>query len=139
MLAWVRSAFGKTGTLVIEIAAALFIGIGIPLFWIWVGSVIQGARGAQMLEVTTAAIMITGVLVSYTLTLLVAASIEARRKPRRPAPSRYPWMRSMRDEPYRAGREQLSPVETVFVGTAVVATIAMTIWFFGFAGSPLPS
>jgi hypothetical protein len=27
----------------------------------------------------------------------------------------------------------------VFVGTAVVASIAMLIWFFGFAGSPLPS
>jgi hypothetical protein len=139
MLERVRSAFGKTGAFVVEVAAALFIGIGIPLFWIWVGSLIQGARGSQMLEVTTAAIMITGVLVSYTLAVLVAGAIEARRKPRRPAPARYPWMRSMRDEPYRPGREHLSPVETVFVGTAVVATIAITIWFFVFAGSPLPS
>ena len=27
----------------------------------------------------------------------------------------------------------------VFVGTAIVASIAMLIWFFAFAGSPLPS
>jgi hypothetical protein len=135
----VRAASGKTGTLIVEIAAALFIGIGIPLFWIWVGSLIQGARGAQMLEATTAAIMIVGVLVSYILALLVAAAIEARGRPHRPPPNRYPWMRSMRDEPYRAGVSHLTPVEMVFVGTAVVAMIAMTIWFFGFAGSPLPS
>ena len=45
----------------------------------------------------------------------------------------------MRDEPYRAGSEKLTPVEAVFVGTAVVASIAMVIWFFAFAGSPLPT
>ena len=45
----------------------------------------------------------------------------------------------MRDEPYRPGSDKLSPVEAVFVGTAIVASIAMMIWFFAFAGSPLPS
>jgi hypothetical protein len=27
----------------------------------------------------------------------------------------------------------------VFVGTAIVASVAMLIWFFAFAGSPLPT
>ena len=45
----------------------------------------------------------------------------------------------MRDEPYRPGSEKLTPVEAVFVGTAIVASIAMLIWFFAFAGSPLPT
>ena len=57
----------------------------------------------------------------------------------RTPPPRYPWNRSMRDEPYRPGSGKLSPVEAVFVGTAVVASIAMLIWFFAFAGSPLPT
>jgi hypothetical protein len=30
-------------------------------------------------------------------------------------------------------------VEAVFVGTAVVASIGMMIWFLAFAGSPLPT
>ena len=45
----------------------------------------------------------------------------------------------MRDEPYRPGTSKLTPVEAVFVGTAVVASIAMVIWFFALAGSPLPT
>ena len=35
--------------------------------------------------------------------------------------------------------EALTPVEAVFVSTAVIASIAMMIWFFAFAGSPLPN
>jgi hypothetical protein len=72
--------------------------------------------------------------------LLIAAAIQGRGSDdEQAAPPRYPWNRSMRDEPYRPGTSKLSPVEAVFVGTAVVASIAMMIWFFAFAGSPLPS
>jgi hypothetical protein len=84
--------------------------------------------------------MVIGILVSYVVVLLIAASIQGRGEDdddRRPP--RYPWNRSMRDEPYRPGTGKLSPVEAVFVGTAAVASIAMMIWFFAFAGSPLPS
>ncbi len=80
-----------------------------------------------------------GILVSYTVVLIVAGAIQARGEQARRPPTRYPWNRSMRDEPYRPGTEKLSPVEAVFVGTAIVASIAMLIWFFAFAGNPLPS
>jgi hypothetical protein len=136
----VKRASGKTGRFLIEIAAAIFIGIGVPLLWIWIGSQIQGARGVSTtVETSTAAIMIVGILVSYLVILLIAGAIQAREQGARRPPTRHPWMRSMRDEPYRPGDDKLSSVEMVFVGTAVVASIAMLIWFFGFAGSPLPS
>jgi hypothetical protein len=137
----VKRASGKTGRFVLEVMAAVIVGAGIPLFWIWLGSQIQGSRGAQAVEASTAVILIVGILVSYILVLIVAGAIQARgqdaqeRGPR----TRYPWLRSMRDEPYRPGTSKLTPVEAVFVGTAVVASIAMLIWFFAFAGSPLPS
>lgn len=135
-----KRASGKTGRLVAELLAAVVVGAGVPLFWIWVGSVIQGARGAQHVEGSTAAILFVGILASYVIILMIAGAIQARGKAReQSAPVRYPWNRSMRDEPYRPGTAKLSPVEAVFVGTAIVASIAMMIWFFVFAGSPLPT
>jgi hypothetical protein len=134
-----KSASGKTGRFVIEIVAAIVVGAGVPLFWIWIGSVIQGSRGAQGVEASTAIILVLGILISYTLILIVAGMIQGRSQSSRRPPTRYPWLRSMRDEPYRPGSGKLTPVEAVFVGTAIVASIAMLIWFFAFAGSPLPA
>jgi hypothetical protein len=130
----------KTGRFVIEIAAAALIGAGVPLLWIWIGSLIQSSRGAQHVEGTTAAIIFVGILASYVIVLMIASAIQARgQAEEEQAPVRYPWNRSMRDEPYRPGSQKLTPVEAVFVGTAVVASVAMIIWFFAFAGSPLPT
>ena len=129
----VKSASGRTGRFVLEIVAAIVVGAGVPLFWIWIGSVIQGSRGAQGVEASTAI-----VLVSYAVILIVAGAIQGRNQASRP-PTRYPWNRSMRDEPYRPGAGKLSPVEAVFVGTVIVASVAMLVWFFAFAGNPLPS
>jgi hypothetical protein len=130
----------KTGRFVIEIAAAALIGAGVPLLWIWIGSLIQSSRGAQHVEGTTAAIIFVGILATYVIVLMIASTIQARSQAsEEQAPARYPWNRSMRDEPYRPGTQKLTPVEAVFVGTAVVASVAMIIWFFAFAGSPLPT
>ena len=135
-----KRAGGVTGRLVLEIVAAVVIGAGVPLFWIWVGSLIQAERGAQNVEGSTAAILVVGILVSYIVILMIAAAIQGRSTSDDDrGPTRYPWNRSMRDEPYRPGSSKLTPVEAVFVGTAVVASIAMLIWFFAFAGSPLPT
>ena len=137
----VRRASGKTGRVLVEIAAAAIVGIGVPLLWIWIGSLIQSSRGAQHVEASTAVIMVVGILVSYTVVLIIAGAIQGRGadEERRTTSARHPWLRSMRDEPYRPGTSKLSPVEAVFVGTAIVASIAMLVWFFAFAGSPLPT
>jgi hypothetical protein len=135
-----KRASGKTGRFVLEIAAAALIGAGVPLLWIWIGSMIQASRGAQQVEGATAAILFVGILGTYVVILMIAGAIQARGAAEEErAPARYPWNRSMRDEPYRPGTGKLSPVEAVFVGTAVVASIGMLIWFFAFAGSPLPA
>jgi hypothetical protein len=135
-----KRASGRTGRFVLEIVAAALIGAGVPLLWIWIGSLIQASRGAQNVEGATAAIICVGIVASYVIILMIAGAIQARGEAdEEQAPRRYPWNRSMRDEPYRPGSEKLSPVEAVFVGTAVVASIGMLIWFFAFAGSPLPT
>jgi multisubunit Na+/H+ antiporter MnhC subunit len=130
----------KSGRFVIEIIAAALIGAGVPVLWMWIGSLIQSSRGAQHVEGSTAAIIFVGILATYVVVLMIAGAIEARtRAEEDQAPVRYPWNRSMRDEPYRPGTQKLTPVEAVFVGTAIVASIAMLVWFFAFAGSPLPT
>lgn len=135
----VKRASGKTARFFAEIVAAIFVGAAVPLFWIWLGSRIQASRGSDSVETGTAVIMIFGILFSYVLILIVASVIQTRDQVTQRSPTRYPWMRSMRDAPYRPGAGKLSPVEAVFVGTAVIASIAMLIWFVAFAGSPLPS
>jgi hypothetical protein len=130
----------KSGRFVVEVVAAALIGAGVPLLWIWIGSLIQTSRGAQHVEGSTAAIIFVGILATYVLVLMIAGAIQAHGQAAEDdAPVRYPWNRSMRDEPYRPGTQKLTPVEAVFVGTAIVASIAMMIWFFAFAGSPLPT
>jgi multisubunit Na+/H+ antiporter MnhC subunit len=131
----------KAGRFVVEIVAAALIGAGVPLLWIWIGSLISSARGATGVEASTAIVIAIGIIVTYVVVVLIAAAIQARSQPPESGPrhTRHPWLRSMRDEPYRPGTEKLSPVEAVFVGTAIVASIAMMIWFFAFAGSPLPA
>jgi hypothetical protein len=136
----IKRASGKTGRFVLEIAAAVVIGAGVPLLWIWIGSLIQSSRGSQHVEGSTAAILLVGILATYVIVLMIAGAIQARGQAQEEqAPARYPWNRSMRDEPYRPGTEKLTPVEAVFVGTAIVASIGMVIWFFALAGSPLPT
>ena len=49
------------------------------------------------------------------------------------------WNRSFRDEPLHVGDEGSDPVERIFVIVAVLGVIAFEVWFFFFAGSPLPS
>ena len=132
----------KTAARVVaEIAAAVLIGAGVPLLWVWIGSLIQSSRGATEVEASTAIVIAIGIIVTYIGVVIIAAAIQARTQPPQTGArhTRHPWLRSMRDEPYRPGTSKLSPVEAVFVGTAIVATIAMLIWFFVYAGSPLPA
>jgi serine/threonine-protein kinase RsbW len=39
-----KRASGVTGRFVLEIVAAVVVGAGVPLFWIWIGSLIQSER-----------------------------------------------------------------------------------------------
>ena len=135
-----RRASGRTGRFVLEITAAALIGAGVPFLWIWIGSLIQGSRGAQHVEGSTAAIVFVGIIATYVIVLMIAGAIQARgQAEEEQARSATRGTASMRDSPYRPGTDKLSPVEAVFVGTAIVASVAMLIWFFAFAGSPLPT
>jgi hypothetical protein len=128
---------GGTST-VLSVAAVVVIALGVPLFWVWIAS--QAAGNESAVTPSLAIFITTGILISYWVVLIVGMWVrghwvseeEDRTKMRRMS-----WNRSFRDEPYQTGESD--PIEVVFVATAVIGIIAFEIWFFFFAGSPLPS
>lgn len=145
MLTAIRRVLVGTGSTAFTLVGALLIGFGVPLFWIFVASQFYGKTGA--VNGPVAAFIGTGILVSYYGLLLIASYVRARLLRRqmgqggggRGGGRRDPWIRSMRDTPYKPGEHQSDPVERLFVATAIVSMIAFLVWFAFFAGAPFPS
>jgi hypothetical protein len=121
------------------IAAAILVALGIPVAWIWIASKIAGTD--RDLTPSLAILITTGILVSYWLVLVVGSWFRGRSidpHEERGRVRRRSWNRSFTDEP-RAADRQSDPIERVFVIVAVLGIIAFEVWFFFFAGDPLPS
>ena len=100
----------KLGRFVLEVGAAILVGAGVPLLWVWIGSLIQSSRGASNVEPSTAVVIVLGILITYVVVLVIASAIQGRGgEQEQGPPPRYPWNRSMRDEPYRPGHRQAEP------------------------------
>jgi type VI protein secretion system component VasK len=119
---------------------ALAVAAGIPLVWVWIASQLAGNK--RDLTPSLALLITTGILVSYWLALAIGSWLRRRlvgESEERARQRRMSWNRSFRDEPLHAADRQSDPVERVFIVVAVVGVIAFEIWFFFFAGSPLPN
>ncbi|MDX6606116.1 MAG: hypothetical protein QOD14_656 [Solirubrobacterales bacterium] len=119
---------------------ALVVAMGIPLGWIWIASQIAGTK--RDLTPSLAVLITTGILVSYWMALVVGSRLRGRwvsEEQQRSKMRRMSWNRSFRDEARRPGDEPTDPVERLFVIVAVIGLIAFEVWFFFFAGSPLPN
>lgn len=122
-----------------SIAVAIAVGFGIPLAWVWIASKVAGTK--RDLTPSLAILITTGILVSYWLALVVGSWIRGRTvdgAEERGRIKRRSWNRSLSDEPRAADRES-DPVERIFVIVGVIGITAFEIWFFLFAGDPLPS
>ena len=128
-----------TGWTVSTVVTTVVIAAGIPLTWVWIASKLAGTE--RDVTPSLAVFITAGILISYWLALLIGSRVRgryvdaddelARRR-------RMSWNRSFRDEPISTDRDS-DPIERLFVFIAIVAVIAFEIWFFFFAGSPLPS
>jgi hypothetical protein len=128
-----------TGSNLSGFVVAVLIAVGIPLVWIWLASKVAGTK--RDLTPSLAVLITTGILVSYWLALVAGSWLRGRSidpVKERGRVRRSSWNRSFRDEPIGTDRET-DPVERVFVIVAVLGVIAFEIWFFFFAGDPLPS
>jgi hypothetical protein len=125
-------------------AATAFLAInlwtGAPLFALWVGSKVVGQKQLTV-QAVFIVVLVLGVLVFAMAVALVRLNAIYDRLIGRPAREpRLTWLRSMRAE----GRDELdrqvgiTALERIVVVTVWAAVIAFVVWFFFFAGSPLP-
>jgi MFS family permease len=120
------------------IAIGALVAVAVPAFWIWLASEIAGTE--RELTASLAVFIATGIVVSYWIALLIAGWIRGRvvdEAAERARGRRMSWNRSFREDSHPIA--QTDPIEVAFVVIAVLAVIAFEIWFFFFAGSPLPN
>ena len=104
-------------------AGALALWIGVPLLWLYLGSLIQGATHSVGAAI---GLMFLGAIVTIGLAVPVLGRMNES----------YDHAREARGlESYG-----LLPLEAVLVVTATIAVVGFAVWFFIFAGtSPLPA
>jgi hypothetical protein len=117
--------------------AALSLWTLLPLTWVYIGSKVSTT---QFPDEFPYAVVIVGlitsiVIVAWLLSRLNRLYIEVTGT-NRLAPMRPAWMRSMRDTSSPVGTTTV--VEAVLMGSVMLAALALMLWFFFLAGSPLP-
>ena len=132
------SGAASLGRALLTLVAAAIVGFAIPTAWLKIGSMIQASGEGGSLVFAAIATAFIGIVVSYYLIIAAAGLVAGRRLKAggRVQPRRYNWNRSMRDE--RHSVPELNRLETVFVVTALLVGCVYMVWFFIFAGSPLP-
>jgi hypothetical protein len=117
--------------------AAFSLWTAIPLSWVYIGSKVSQT---QFPSGGPYAVVAVGIVVS----ILVVAWIIGRLNnlyiritgTNRLAPMRPTWLKSMRDTAPLTN--SVTVVEAVLMASVMLAALALTLWFFLLAGSPLP-
>jgi hypothetical protein len=139
----------RLGLAVATAVVSVNVWTGAPLFALWVGSRFEGwvggsgTGGGTSMRAVFVLVLVLAVLelvLTFALSRLSAAYDELTGRPQS-ARRTSPWLRSMRGEREDFIREKhgISGVERVVVISVVAAVLALEIWFFFFAGSPLPN
>ena len=137
-------ALGQIATFVSTVIAAVIIGFGVPLAWIWIGSQMQSGSGASTVNFSVAMVILFGIIITYVLLLYLAGIALAFFGPRGDPgvgaqAHRAPWMRGMTDTRELKHGSAMGGIERLFVVTTMIVFVAFWAWFAFKAGSPLPS
>lgn len=118
--------------------AAFALWTAIPLSWLYIGSKLSetqfpsGGPYAVVAVGIIASILIVAWLIGRLNDLYVRVTGTNRLSPMRPV-----WLKSMRDSGGPQG--SVTVVEAVLMSSVMLAALALTIWFFLLAGSPIPN
>jgi hypothetical protein len=108
---------------------------------LWVGSQVVGKQ-ALTFQAVASVVIALGVFEFALASGLAKLNARYDRLIGRPKRERrVTWLRSYRDEDWRAEVQRLegvSVLEQIIIVNVWVAEIALLVWFFAFAGSPLP-
>ena len=118
--------------------AAFSLWTAIPLSWVYIASKVShtqfpsGGPYAVVAIGILASVLIVAWLIGRLNILYVRITGTNRLEPIRPA-----WLRSMRDT--GPTQSSVTVVEAVLMGSVMLAALALTLWFFLLAGSPIPN
>ncbi len=118
--------------------AAFSLWTAIPLSWLYIGSKVSetqfpsGGPYAVVAVGIIVSILFIAWLIGRLNDLYIRITGTNRLAPIRPA-----WLKSMRDTGSVQGN--VTVVEAVLMASVMLAALALTVWFFLLAGSPLPN
>ena len=111
----------SSALVLLMLAGCLFLWIGVPLGWLWIGSQVQSSASLG----TALMVTMLGIIVTIIGTVILLGWLNRR----------HAELQERRNRPL--GRS--SALEVMLVSSAGLALVLFGIWFFGFAGaSPLP-
>ena len=120
------------------LVAAFSLWTAIPLSWVYIGSKLSetqfpsGGPYAVVAVGIVATVLIVAWLIGRLNDLYVRLTGTNRVSAVRPA-----WLKSMRDT--GSMQSSVTVVEAVLMGSVMLAGLALTVWFFFLAGSPIPN
>jgi hypothetical protein len=120
------------------LVAAFSLWTAIPLSWLYIGSKVSETQfpseGPYM--VVAVGIIVSIVFIGWLIGRLNQLYINITGT-NQLAPMRPSWLKSMRDTPMASSNTTV--VEAVLMASVLLAALALTVWFFLLAGSPLPN
>jgi len=135
-----RAGQGVAASLVFiaMLLAAFSLWTAIPLSWVYIASKLSetqfpsGGPYAVVAVGIVASILFVAWLIGRLNSLYIRITGTNRLQPIRPT-----WLKSMRDT--GSAPSSVTVVEAVLMGSVLLAMLALTIWFFLWAGSPIPN
>lgn len=118
--------------------AAFSLWTAIPLSWVYIASKLSetqfpsGGPYAVVAVGIVTSILFVAWLIGRLNNLYIRITGTNRLEPIRPT-----WLKSMRDT--APMRSSVTVVEAVLMGSVMLAGLALTVWFFLWAGSPIPN
>jgi hypothetical protein len=138
MLAGLSKKAAAAVLIVLMSVAALFLWVGIPLGWLWIGSQLVDSSQPSMGPYMVVAV---GIVASVVVDAVILSRLN--RTYQRVTDTdggvrlQLPWMKSMRGE--RESGRQTTVLDIILVGSVTLAGLTMFLWWIFLAGSPLPS
>jgi len=118
--------------------AAFSLWTAIPLSWVYIASKVSETQfpSGGPYALVAVGFLVTVLIVAWLISRLNNLYIRITGT-NRLAPMRPTWLKSMRDT--GGLQSSVTVVEAVLMGSVMLAALALTIWFFLLAGSPLPN
>jgi hypothetical protein len=119
---------------------AINLWTGAPLLALWIGSRVVGQTALSMRAVFVVVIVLAALVFTMAVALAWLNSAYGRLTGRPVGEHRLSWLRSMNtqaEDPVVIGMRS-SVLERIVVASVCLAVISFLVWFFFFAGSPLP-